>query len=166
MPKPVTVSFDVSQDREYVFEFLDLMANHEQFNDHLMRNWRLSGRPRWVGSIATVDVRALGMSDTVEIEVTEAEPSARIVERNTARKAGRIGEGTYALKSLPSGTQITFEYKWLRAPLVDRLAAPLVRSYIRRNNTIAMRRLADQLSAIASGPRTGDRAARGDALKG
>jgi hypothetical protein len=98
MPKPVTVSFDVSQDREYVFEFLDLMANHEHFNDHLMRNWRLSGRPRGVGSIATVDVRALGMSDTVEIEVTEAEPSARIVERNTARKAGRIGEGTYTLK--------------------------------------------------------------------
>src|SRR3954447_24565252 len=29
MPKPVTVSVDVPQDRERVFDFLDVIANHE-----------------------------------------------------------------------------------------------------------------------------------------
>ena len=36
------------------------MANHEPFNDHLMRNWQLSGPERGVGSKARVTISALG----------------------------------------------------------------------------------------------------------
>jgi uncharacterized protein YndB with AHSA1/START domain len=148
MPKPVTVSIDVPQDRDLVYDFLDVMANHEPFNDHLMRNWELSGPERGVGSKARVEVRTLGQSDVVDIEVIDAEAPVRIVERNTAVKAGRTGQGTYTLESTPSGgTRITFEYRWIVAPLADRLTAPLARAFIRRNNTIAMRRLAELLRA-------------------
>src|SRR5687768_3963342 len=101
MPKPVTVTVDVPQDRHKVFEFLDVMANHEPFNDHLMRDWELSGPDRGVGSRARVKTRALGISDVVDIEVVEAEAPSRIVERNVATKAGRTGQGTYVLESLP-----------------------------------------------------------------
>lgn len=147
MPKPVTVSVTVPQDREQVFDFLDLMANHESFNDHLMRDWVLSGPERGVGSKARVHTRALGMSDVVDIEVIDAEAPTRIVERNTAAKAGRTGQGTYTLDRLPDGgTRITFEYRWIVAPMIDRLTAPVARAYIRRNNTTAMRRLAALLS--------------------
>ena len=157
MPKPVTVSVDVPHDRTQVFEFLDVMANHAPFNDHLMRNWRLSGPQRGVGSKALVDVRALGVTDSVEIEVVETEPPARIVERNTALKAGRVGQGTYTLQPLPTGgTRITFEYRWVRAPLADRLTAPLARAFIRRNNKLAMRRLAEQLASAANIVRSGE----------
>lgn len=148
MPRPVTVSIDVPLDRQRVFDHLDVMTNHESFNDHLMRDWELSGPERGVGSKARVKTRALGMSDVVEIEVVDVEAPARIVERNTASKAGRTGEGTYVLEPLPDGgTRITFEYRWLTTPTVDRLTAPLARAYIRRNNTTAMRRLAEQLAA-------------------
>jgi uncharacterized protein YndB with AHSA1/START domain len=148
MPSPVTVSVDVPQDRESVFAFLDVMANHEPFNDHLMVEWELSGPERGVGSRARVRTRALGMSDVVDIEVIEAAAPSRIVERNTAAKAGRIGQGTYTLAARPDGgTRITFEYRWIDTPLVDRLTSPLARAFIRRNNTIAMRRLAEQLAA-------------------
>ena len=144
--KPVTVSIDVPQSREVVYDFLDVMANHEPFNDHLMRNWQLSGPERGVGSKARVETRAMGRTDVVDIEVTDAEAPTRIVERNVATKAGRTGQGTYMLEALPSGgTRITFEFRWIVAPLADRLTAPLARAYIRRNNTIAMRRLAEQL---------------------
>ena len=147
MPKPVTVSVEVPQDRERVYDFLDVMANHEPFNDHLMRDWELSGPERGVGSRARVHTRALGMSDVVDIEVVEAEAPVRIVERNVAAKAGRTGQGTYLLEALPGGgTRITFEYRWIVTPLVDRLTAPLARAYIRRNNETAMRRLAEQLA--------------------
>jgi uncharacterized protein YndB with AHSA1/START domain len=147
MPKPVTVSVTVPQDREQVFDFLDLMANHESFNDHLMRDWVRSGPERGVGSKARVHTRALGMSDVVDIEVIDAEAPTRIVERNTAAKAGRTGQGTYTLDRLPDGgTRITFEYRWVVAPMIDRLTAPVARAYIRRNNTTAMRRLAALLS--------------------
>ena len=43
--KPVTVSVDVPAKREDVYAFLDVLANHESFNDHLMTDWELSGPP-------------------------------------------------------------------------------------------------------------------------
>jgi uncharacterized protein YndB with AHSA1/START domain len=156
MPSPVTVSVDVPQDRELVFDFLDVMANHEPFNDHLMRDWELSGPASGVGSRARVRTRALGMSDVVDIEVVDAERPARIVERNTATKAGRTGQGTYTLEPLPGGgTRITFEYRWIVTPLVDRLTAPLARAFIRRNNETAMQRLAAQLPTGPADPGAG-----------
>jgi hypothetical protein len=145
--KPVIVSIAVPQRRDRVFDFLDVLANHEPFNDHLMRDWTLSGPERGVGSAATVHTRALGVSDVVDIEVTESERPRRIVERNHARKAGRVAEGIYTLEPLADGgTRITFEFRWITTPLSDRLTAPMARAFIRRNNRLAMRRLAAVLA--------------------
>ena len=147
MPKPVTVSVDVPQAIDRVFDFLDVMANHEAFNDHLLTNWQLSGPARGVGSAAQVHSKALGVSDVIDIEVTAATAPTCIVERNTATKAGRVGQGTYTLSALPSGgTHIEFEYRWLVTPLADTLTSPLARAFIRRNNATAMSRLKDLLA--------------------
>ena len=154
MIRPVTVSIDVPHEVEKVFDFLDLMANHEPFNDHLMRDWELSGPARGVGSRARVHTRALGMSDIVEIEVIDSEAPTRIVEVNVAAKAKRTGQGTYTLSPLPGGgTHIAFEYRWLVTPAIDRLTKPLARAYIKHNNTTAMRRLAAQLDTADATPR-------------
>jgi hypothetical protein len=147
MPKPVSVDVDVPQDRVDVYDYLDVMANHEAFTDHLLRDWQLSGPDRGVGAKAQVHVRALGIADIADIEVIDAQAPERIVERNTAVKAGRVGQGTYVLDALPGGgTRITFEYRWIVTPLTDRLTAPLTRAFIRRTNQKAMRRLAEQLA--------------------
>ena len=147
MPKPVIVTVDVPQERD-LYEYLDVMANHEAFTDHLLRDWQLSGPDRGVGSKARVHVRALGVADIADIEVIDAQAPERIVERNTAVRAGRIGQGTYVLDALPGGgTRITFEYRWIVSPMIDRLTAPLARAFIRRTNEKAMRRLAEQLAA-------------------
>jgi hypothetical protein len=146
MPKPVTVSVEVPQDRAEVYDFLDVMANHEPFTDHLLRDWTLSGPDRGVGAKAQVHVRAFGVADVVDIEVIDAEAPRRIVERNVAAKAGRTAQGTYTLDAMPGGgTRITFEYRWIVTPLADRLTAPLARAFIRRANLTAMQRLAEQL---------------------
>jgi hypothetical protein len=150
MLKPVTVSVEVPQDRDEIYDFLDVMANHEAFTDHLLRDWTLSGPDRGVGAKARVHVRAFGVADVVDIEVIDAESPRRIVERNVAAKAGRTAQGTYTLDALPGGgTRITFEYRWIVTPLADRLTAPLSRAFIRRVNLKAMQRLAGQLP---SGP--------------
>ena len=152
MPKPVTVSVDVPHAIEDVYDHLDVMANHEPFTDHLLRDWQLSGPERGVGSKARVHVRALGMSDVVDIEVVEAEAPTRIAERNVAQKAGRTAQGTYTLSRTPSGgTHVEFEYRWIVTPLADKLTAPLARSFIRKTNETAMRRLAEQLAARFAG---------------
>ena len=151
MPAPVTVSIDVPQPSEEVYDFLDVMANHEPFTDHLLRDWELSGPARGVGSKARVHVRALGVSDVVDIEVVDAEAPSRIVERNVAQRAGRTAQGTYFLAPTDAGgTRITFEYRWIVAPVIDKLTAPLSRAFIRRANQTAMRRLAEQLPGATS----------------
>jgi uncharacterized protein YndB with AHSA1/START domain len=148
MPKPVAVSIDVPHAVEDVYDFLDVMANHEPFTDHLLRDWELSGPDRGVGSRARVHVRALGVSDVVDIEVVDAEAPSRIVERNTAQKAGRTAQGTYTLSPAASGgTRVEFEYRWIVTPLIDKLTAPFTRAFIRRTNETAMRRLAGLLAA-------------------
>lgn len=147
--RPVQVNIQVGQQCEQVYEFLDVMANHEPFTDHIMRNWRYSGPERGVGSKATVDVSAGGRTDTVEIEVIAAERPTRIVEQNTGANGRRVGHGTYILEATPdAGTLITFEYSWERAPISERLAAPLVRAILRRANQRAMQRLADRLAEL------------------
>src|SRR4051794_11721039 len=76
-----------------------------------------------------VRVRALGASDVADIGVVDADAPARIIERNTAAKAGRAAQGAYPLQPTPSGgTRITCEYRWIVTPVLDRLTASLARA--------------------------------------
>jgi hypothetical protein len=143
---PVTVSIDLPQSRQDVFDFLDVMANHEPFTDHILKDWEYSGPGRGVGSKARVHVSAAGRTDTVDIEVIDAEPPARIVERNVGAGGKRVATGTYTLSERPEGgTHVQFEYAWLEVPLSERVMAPVVRGMLRRANERAMVRLAEQI---------------------
>jgi len=142
------VSIDVPPAREDVYDFLDVLANHELFTGHMMRDWRYEGPARGVGAKAKVTAVAAGRTDTLDLEVIEAERPARNVERNVGA-SGRVMTGTYTLAGLPGGgTRITFESAWLRVPRGEALVAPLVRAVVRRGNKRAMERLAEQLRAL------------------
>ena len=148
--RPLTVSTDIPRPREELYDYLDVLANHEQFTDHMMRNWRLSGPPRGVGAKVTVDAVLGGRSEPVDVEVIEAEAPCRNVERNTGAGGKRVGTGSYTLESLPGGhTRVTFEYAWQTAPLSERLAAPIIRIFMRRALEQAMARLGEELTARA-----------------
>jgi Polyketide cyclase / dehydrase and lipid transport len=150
--KPVRVTIDVPQPREDVYDFLDVMANHEPFTNHILKDWQYSGPDRGVGSKARVHVKAAGRTDQVDIEVVSAQAPAKIVEQNVSAGGRRLANGTYTLEELPAGgTRIEFEYSWKQAPLSDRLAAPMVRSALRRANERAMERLAATLAARPGG---------------
>lgn len=143
--KPVQVSIDVPQAREDVYDFLDVLANHGVFTDHMMRDWRYEGPAQGVGAKAKVTAIAGGRTDTLDMEVIEAERPTRTVERNVSL-SGRVMTGTYTLAELTGGgTRITFESAWLQVPRSEALAAPLVRAVVRRGNKRAMERLAEQL---------------------
>ena len=144
---PVTVSIDVPQKREDVFDFLDVLANHEPFTDHMLVDWSLAGPARGVGAKARVYSKAGGRKMPVDIEVVESSAPARSVERNVSAKGKRVGRGTYELAELPAGgTRVSFTYSWDQAPLSDRALAPVVRAILRRGNERAMERLAAQLA--------------------
>jgi uncharacterized protein YndB with AHSA1/START domain len=145
--KPVTVSVDVPAKREDVYAFLDVLANHESFNDHLMTDWEFSGPPAGVGAKAKATVRAPGSNEAISIEVIEVEPPMRIVEEDIGARGRRRTRGTYTLEELPDGgTRISFELAWLEAPRLERIGAPLTRAFLHRANGKAMRRLAKELA--------------------
>jgi hypothetical protein len=144
--KPVTVSTAVSKPRQEVFEFLDVLANHEPFLDHQFVDWSFSGPARGVGARARARVSAPGSREWAEFEVVEAEAPERIVEEGVSSNGKRRTRGTYRFEELPQGdTKISFELAWTAVPRSERLAPPLARLFIRRANGRAMRRLAKLL---------------------
>jgi Polyketide cyclase / dehydrase and lipid transport len=146
---PIEVSINVPQSREAVYDFLDSMPHHELFTDHMMRDWRYEGPERGIGSKARVNAVLGGRTEPVEIEVIDAQPPFKNVERNTGAGGKRVATGTYTLTELPDGgTHIVFEYAWQKIPLGERLASPIVRSVMRRAVARALQRLAEQLRAI------------------
>jgi len=145
--KSVTVSIDVPQTPGQVYDFLDVMAHHERFTNHYLTDWRCSGPSRGIGSCATVTAALGGTKTDVTIEVVEAEPPRRIVERNVSAAGRRLAHGTYTIEPLRTGgSRVSFTYAWVRAPLADRLLAPAVRATMRHANRTVMRRLATELA--------------------
>ncbi|MBY8344638.1 SRPBCC family protein [Streptomyces spinosirectus] len=145
--QPVTVSIDVPQTPEQVYDFLDVMAHHERFTDHYLTDWRYSGPDRGKGSCATVTAALGGTKTEVTIEVVEVDAPRRIMERNVSAAGRRVAHGTYTIESLPDGgSRVAFTYSWVRAPLPDRLLAPVVRATMRRANRTVMQRLATELA--------------------
>src|SRR3954463_6492572 len=110
-PQPVVVSIDVPQPRTAVYAYLDVMANHEAFTDHMLTNWRVSGPATGIGSKANVTAKVGAISDESEIEVFEVAPGRMIRERSVAAKGKRIAHGTYTLSDLPGGgAHVEFEF--------------------------------------------------------
>ena len=142
--RPVQVSIDIPQPREAVHDFPDVLSNHERFTGHFMRDWQYEGPERGVGSRARVTAVAEGRTETIDIEVIQAERPARNVERNVSAGGRRVATGTYVLADLPDGgTRVAFEYAWRRAPWSERLTARVVRAVVRRGNERALQRLAE-----------------------
>jgi hypothetical protein len=148
--KPVTVSVDVPNPPEQVYDFLDVLANHESFTDHFMVDWELSGPERGVGAKANFRVKATGEKDWTDLEVLEADAGRRIMEETWGGSlAKRHTRGTYLLQSLPDGgTHIEFTLELLELPIGERLMGPLNRAYLRRVNGKAMKRLAERLAEL------------------
>jgi hypothetical protein len=144
--KPVTVSTKVSMPREEVFEFLDLLANHAVFMDHMFVNWSFSGPATGVGAKGRARVSAPGSREFAEFEVVESVRPERTVEQGVSSNGKRRTRGTYRLAELPGGgTGISFELAWEAVPRSERIFPPLSRAFLRRALGKAMHRLSKQL---------------------
>jgi Polyketide cyclase / dehydrase and lipid transport len=146
--KPIRVSTEVDRPREEVYAFLDVLANHAPFTDHMLTGWSFSGPASGVGAKARVRSRTPGPENWADMEVIAAEPPRRTVEQTVGAGGRRRMQGTYTLEALPGDrTLVTFELAFLELPRAERLAAPLLRAWLQRANAKAMRRLAATLAA-------------------
>jgi hypothetical protein len=146
--KPITVSVVVDRPREEVFAHLDALANHEAFTDHFMHDFTFSGPAAGVGAKAHFRTRP---NDWMDLEVLESQAPVRTVERTVGAGGKRVTRGTYTLTEQPDGrTLVEFELIYEQGPASERMAAPLVRSILRRANERAMERLREVLEPAAA----------------
>lgn len=145
--KPIVVGTHVEQPRAEVFAFLDVLANHAPFTDHMLTDWTCDPAAAGVGTTARMRANVPGPADWIEMEVVAVEPPARIVEEAVGAKGRRRTRGTYTLADASGGgTDIRFELAYLTAPLSERLATPLLRAWLKRANAKAMVRLRASLA--------------------
>src|SRR5829696_7193257 len=86
--RPISVFIDVPHERERVYAFLDVMANHERFTDHMLRDWTCSGPASGVGAKARVINVLGGRSVPVDIEVVDAVCCEHNTDATSAPTAG------------------------------------------------------------------------------
>jgi ribosome-associated toxin RatA of RatAB toxin-antitoxin module len=155
--KAVTVSVEVPNPPQQVYEYLEVLGNHERFMDHFMVDWELSGPRKGVGAKANVRVKATAEKDWTDVEIVEADAGRRLVEETVGGpSAQRRTRGTYLLESLPDGgTSISFELDVIEMPRTERLMGPLNRAYVKRINRKAMKRLKERLATgVGTNPPT------------
>src|SRR3954470_560451 len=115
--KPVVASVTVQKPRADVYDFLDVLANHESFTDHMLADWQLSGPERGVGASARFRFKKPGRADWMDLTVTAADPPRGTTEETVSAHGRRRTRGTYRLDELPGGgTRIAFELEWLAVP--------------------------------------------------
>ena len=145
--KPIEVSVHVDRPREEVFAFLDVLGNHEQFCDHMLVDWTLSGPPAGVGARARLRANVPGPKDWSDMEVKVSEAPRTTVEEAVGAKGRRRTRGTYVLDEAPGGgTDVRFTLEYLEAPAQERVLMPLLRMWLQRANAKAMVRLGETLN--------------------
>jgi uncharacterized protein YndB with AHSA1/START domain len=143
---PITVSTTISRPREEVFEYLADIANHAEFTDHYLVDWRLTREdPYGPGAGARFRIKApLSRFSWADFTIAEMQPPYRILERGRGGKFNRIRMvGTYTLSEGPSDTtRVEYTLETEPALLSDRLLEALGgRMWSRRQAAKAMRRL-------------------------
>ena len=143
---PVSVSTLISKPREEVFEYLADIANHAEFTDHYLTDWRLTREQSYgTGAGARFRVRApLARFSWADITFAELDPPFRIVEQGQGGKFNRVRLlGTYTLTKGPGGsTKVEYRFETRPVQPSDRLIETLGgRAWTRRQAAKAMRRL-------------------------
>jgi uncharacterized membrane protein len=164
---PVTSSVVIDRRPEEVFAYLVDVANHAEFTDHYLKDFRLTREDSLgVGAGARFRVDApLNRFSWADVTITEASAPWRIVQRGRTGKFNRVRMlSAYQLE--PAGgasTRVSLTTETERPSLPsDRLMEALAGRWFRRRQGKALRRLRSILeegeqrgarATIAGGPR-------------
>jgi uncharacterized protein YndB with AHSA1/START domain len=159
---PVTLEVTIDRPREEVFDYLADVANHPQFTDHYLKDWRLT-RVRSSGTGAGARYRVakrfnrFGWEDLTLIEV---ERPWRIAAAGRGGKYNRIKTfQTWELDPVAGGTRVEWTFETEPALPTDRFIESLGRRrWARRRARRALKRLQ---SILEEGRGAGTRATVG-----
>ena len=142
---PVTSAITIGRPREEVFDYLVDIANHPEFSDHYLKDWRLTrldSQGRGAGARFRLDapLQRFAWADLTFIEV---ERPYRI---EAAGRGGKFNRNktysTWTLTPAGSGTRVEYTTETEPALITDRLMEALgLRGWFKRNVGRALRRL-------------------------
>jgi uncharacterized protein YndB with AHSA1/START domain len=146
---PVSAEVIIDRPREEVFEYLADIANHAEFCDHYLVDWRLTREDSYgVGAGARYKIKTpvrsrYNWGDSTLVEVAPHQ----IVERGRMGKFNRIlTRGVYELRDHSGGaTRVTFTFESKPKFLSDRLNEALGARWFKRKSKKSMTRLRDIL---------------------
>jgi uncharacterized protein YndB with AHSA1/START domain len=135
----------IARPREEVYEYLVDIANHAEFTDHYLVDWRLTNEDTYgVGAGARWKSKApLNRFRWGDSTIVEAERPRRIVEVGRTGKYNRNRTiGVYELeRAAGNGTHVRFTFESEPKLPSDRLLERLAGGWTKRNLRKAMRRL-------------------------
>ncbi len=142
---PVTVSTTIARPREEVFAYLVDIANHAEFTDHYLVDWRLTredsvGR----GAGARFQFKApLNRYNHADVTLVEVQEPWRIVQQGRGGKFNRTKLlSIYELQPEHGGTRVSFTVETKPGKASDRFMEALgLRGWVKRKATKALRRL-------------------------
>jgi len=142
---PVTSSIVIDKRPEEVFAYLEDVANHAEFTDHYLKDFRLTREDSLgVGAGARFRVDApLNRFSWADVTIIEAVAPKRLVQRGRTGKYNRIRlVSTYELEPNGSSTRVTLttETEQPRLPS-DRIMEALAKGWFKRKQGRALKRL-------------------------
>jgi uncharacterized protein YndB with AHSA1/START domain len=163
---PVIIESTIARPREEIFEYLADIANHAEFTDHFMVDWRLTREDTYGrGAGARYRMKApLTRFPWADATLVEVEPQRRIVEVGRTGKYNRIRTITVFELEPVSATSTRVKLTYETEPKLpsDKLLEGIGGGSTRRKLRKAMRRLRSILEedygrgtrpTIAGGPR-------------
>jgi uncharacterized protein YndB with AHSA1/START domain len=143
---PVTVSVTIDKPREVVFDYLADIANHPEFMDHFLKDWRLT-RVDSYGRGAGARFRALSPLNRFsweDVTFLEVQPPYRILGVGRGGKFNRIETASeWRLEpAAGGGTRVEFTYETVPALPTDKIVDAIRgRAWFRHGAKRAMKRL-------------------------
>jgi uncharacterized protein YndB with AHSA1/START domain len=143
---PVTLHVNIDRPREEVFDYLSDVANHPEFTDHFLTDWRLT-REESQGRGAGARYKQGGRFDRFgyyDLNLAELDAPFRIVGVGRGGKYNRIRTfHQWTLEPSAGGTRLEYVYETEPPLPTDRLVDALSgrRRWFRRNGGKALRRL-------------------------
>jgi carbon monoxide dehydrogenase subunit G len=135
--EPVTVTITIERPREEIHAFLDDLMNHESFTDHFLTDFQRT----------ETGIRVKGSGGWMEITPVESSLERIVEEGRSGRGMRRHTKGIYELKPRNGHTVVSFTNEIEPAGFGDRLMAPVIRAYLRKQNGRALERLKKQMEA-------------------
>ena len=146
--RPFTVGITIDAPRERVFEYLADVANHIEFSDHYLKDFRLERlNSSGLGAAASFKF-SLGSARWGEIVIADLERPYRIVLEGQTGRIGRVKtRAVYTLTPYASDmTRLEYEVSSTPATKIDELRATLGgRAWLKLQSRKALRRLAKVL---------------------